>query len=98
MRTLPRGADTRLLGVFTFQTGCWSLVQDWVWTDMKSQLKGIAGAIPAVPELGQVSYTAKNGPEAGQLIEYVKPTLLVRGPYSSSAASSLSSLPSISPE
>ncbi|OII27571.1 hypothetical protein [Frigoribacterium sp. MCBA15_019] len=86
------------LGVFKFQTGSWSLVQDWVWTDMKSQLRGIEGAIAAVLELEQISYTAKNGPKAGQLIEYVKPALAVLGAYSSSAASRRSSLPSISPE
>ena len=86
------------LGVFQFRTGAWSLVQDWVWTDMKSQLVEVAGPIAAVLVLEQVSYTAKNGPKTGRLIEYVKPALTVRGPYSSRAASSLSSLPSISPE
>lgn len=86
------------LGVFEFRTGAWSLLQDLIWHDVESQLAAVQGAIAATLGLEGVLYTAKNGPRAGQRIEYVKPTLTVRGAYSSSAASSLSSLPSISPE
>ena len=86
------------LGVFKFQTGSWSLVQDWIWVDLEAQLEAVQGAIECTLKLEQVSFTAKNGPRAGQLVEYVKPTLVVRGAYSPSADSSRSSLPSISPE
>jgi hypothetical protein len=65
---------------------------------MEAKLEAVRGTIVATLQLEQVSYVARNGPRAGQLIEYVKPTLTVMGPYASRADSSLSSLPSISPE
>ena len=86
------------LGVFKFQTGSWSLVQDFAYNDTEAKLEEVDGKIAATLKLEEVSFTAKNGPRAGQLVQYTKPVLTVKGAYSPSADSSRSSLPSISPE
>jgi len=72
------------LGIFKFQTGSWSLASDMAYNDVEGALEdAIAdsdeGKAVAVLGLEQVEFTAKNGPRAGQLVQYTKPTITIKG-------------------
>ncbi|AYN58514.1 hypothetical protein HOU70_gp33 [Arthrobacter phage Liebe] len=72
------------LGLFKFQTGSWSLAQDLVRDDVEGQLADYAadsdtGTVRAVLKLEEVSFVAKNGPRAGQTVNYTKPVLAIKG-------------------
>jgi hypothetical protein len=75
-----RLAENPDLGIFKFQTGSWSFVSDLEYNQTED---AIADAIAdsessratATLTLEEVSFTAKNGPRAGQLVQYTKPVL-----------------------
>jgi hypothetical protein len=67
------------LGIFKFQTGSWSMAQDLARYDVEGQLAEIDGPTKAVLKLEEVSFVAKNGPRAGQTVQYTKPVLEIKG-------------------
>jgi hypothetical protein len=67
------------LGIFKFQTGSWGLAQDLAAYDIEGELAAIDGPARAIIELEEVSFVAKNGPRAGQTVQYTKPILKVLG-------------------
>jgi hypothetical protein len=74
-----RLAENPDLGVFKFQTGSWSLASDLVRDDTEAKLEEIGGKTRATIALEEVSFVAKNGPRAGQTVQYTKPVLTVVG-------------------
>jgi hypothetical protein len=77
-----KGAED--LGVFKFQTGSWSLAQDLARDDTEGELADYAadsetGNVLATLALEEVSFVAKNGPRAGQTVNYTKPVLSIKG-------------------
>ncbi|USL85062.1 holin [Arthrobacter phage SWEP2] len=72
------------LGIFKFQTGSWSLAQDLVRDDVEGDLEDYTadsetGTVKGVLALEEVSFVAKNGPRAGQTVQYTKPVLKIKG-------------------
>lgn len=72
------------LGIFKFQTGSWSLAQDLAANDVEGDLRDYVadsetGKVRATLELEEVSFVAKNGPRAGQTVNYTKPVLKIKG-------------------
>jgi len=67
------------LGIFKFQTGSWSLAQDLAAYDVEGALAEIDGPTKATLKLEEVSFVAKNGPRAGQTVNYTKPVLTIKG-------------------
>lgn len=67
------------LGVFKYQTGSWSLATDIAADSIDGQLADVGGPARAILGLEEVSYVAKNGPRAGQTVQYTKPTLKILG-------------------
>lgn len=67
------------LGIFKFQTGSWSLAYDLAADGIEDQLAEIGGPARAFLELEEVSFIAKNGPRAGQTVQYTKPVLKIKG-------------------
>ncbi|WP_159619891.1 hypothetical protein [Arthrobacter zhaoguopingii] len=79
-----RIAGEEELGLFKFQTGSWSLASDLVYNKTEEEIEDYAadsesGKVKAILKLEPVEFTAKNGPRAGQLVSYVKPSLIIRG-------------------
>jgi len=74
-----RLAEEPDLGVFKYQTGSWSMVQDLVRDQTVEALEEIDGPALASLKIEEVSFVAKNGPRAGQTITYKKPVLTVKG-------------------
>lgn len=74
-----RLADERDLGIFKFVTGSWSMAQDLARDDTAAELAAIDGPALATLELEEVSFVAKNGPRAGQTVNYTKPVLKIKG-------------------
>lgn len=74
-----RLAEEPDLGIFKWQTGSWSLVQDLVRDGIDEKLAAIEGAIRVRIGLEEVSFIAKNGPRAGQTVNYTKPTFQIIG-------------------
>jgi hypothetical protein len=75
-----RLAEEPDLGLFRYQTGSWSLVSDLAYNGVEDALAEIDGPAKAVLALEEVSFVAKNGPRAGQTVNYTKPTLKIVGP------------------
>jgi hypothetical protein len=75
-----RLAEEPDLGIFKFQTGSWSMAQDIPRDGTVEALEEIGGPAKATLTLEKVSFIAKNGPRAGQTVEYMKPVLKVTGP------------------
>lgn len=69
------------LGIFKFQTGSWSMASDIPRDGTVEAMEAIEGPILATLTLEKVSFIAKNGPRAGQTVEYTKPRLTVKGAY-----------------
>lgn len=70
------------MGIFKFQTGSWSFVSDIAFHDIEGKIEDAAaanGKVAATLTLEEVSFTAKNGPRAGQLVTYTKPVLFIKG-------------------
>lgn len=70
------------MGIFKFQTGSWSFVSDLAFHDIEGKIEDAAavnGKVAATLTLEEVSFTAKNGPRAGQLVTYTKPVLTIQG-------------------
>lgn len=72
------------LGIFKFQTGSWGLASDIIRDDVEADLADYAadsetGKVLATLELEEVSFVAKNGPRAGQTVQYTKPVLKIKG-------------------
>ncbi|WP_144722259.1 hypothetical protein [Cellulosimicrobium sp. TH-20] len=72
------------LGIFKFQSASWSLVRDLDYngtedalTDAVADSNG-AGALVSLA-LENVSFVAKNGPQAGKTVSFTKPVLTVKG-------------------
>lgn len=78
-----RLAEEPDLGVFKYQTGSWSMVQDLVRDQTVEALEEIDGPALASLKIEEVSFVAKNGPRAGQTITYKKPVLTVKGRWRS---------------
>lgn len=79
-----RLAEDPDLGIFKFQTGSWSMASDLAYNDTEGDLADAVadsetGQAKATLELEQVSFVAKNGPRAGQTVNYTKPVLKVQG-------------------
>lgn len=74
-----RLADEPDLGIFKFQSGSWSLASDLAYDQTDVALEEVGGPAKATLTLELVSFTAKNGPRAGQLVEYTKPVLKILG-------------------
>jgi hypothetical protein len=79
-----RLADNPDLGIFKFQTGSWSMASDLAYADVEGDLADYAsdsetGRVAATLSLEEVSFTAKNGPRAGQVVQYTKPVLKIKG-------------------
>lgn len=74
-----RLADNPDLGVFKFQSGSWSLVNDLAYNGTEAALAEIDGPTSGTLKLEEVSFTAKKGPRAGQVVEYTKPVIEVHG-------------------
>lgn len=72
-----RLAEEPDLGVFKYQTGSWSMVQDLVRDQTVEALEEIDGPALASLKIEEVSFVAKNGPRAGQTITYKKPVLTI---------------------
>jgi hypothetical protein len=75
-----RLAEEPDLGIFKFQTGSWSMAQDIPRDGTVEALEEIGGPAKATLALEKVSFIAKNGPRAGQTVEYTKPVLKIVGP------------------
>lgn len=80
-----RLAENPDLGIFKFQSGSWSFASDLAYNNTEDELvdyladsKG--NKVSATLTLEQVEFTAKNGPRAGQLVQYTKPVLTLNGP------------------
>lgn len=67
------------LGIFKFQTGSWSLASDLAYAGVEDELDEIDGPTKATLKLEEVSFVAKNGPRAGQTVQYTKPVLTIKG-------------------
>jgi len=72
------------LGIFKFQTGSWSMASDIIRDGVEDALAEYAeasesGKVLATLELEEVSFVAKNGPRAGQTVQYTKPVLKITG-------------------
>ncbi|WP_157155917.1 hypothetical protein [Diaminobutyricimonas sp. LJ205] len=65
------------LGLFHFKSGSWSLASDLAQNGTEQQLADIDGRISATLSLEEVSFTAKNGPRAGQVANHSKPVLQI---------------------
>lgn len=79
-----RLAENPDLGIFKFQTGSWSLASDLAYNGTVDDLEDLAadsetGKVRAVLKLEEVSFVAKNGPRAGQTVNYTKPVLTLKG-------------------
>lgn len=77
-----RLAEDPDLGIFKFQSGSWSLASDLGYHGTEDEIAEIAESgskIRASLSLEEVSFTAKNGPRAGQVVTYTKPVLKVLG-------------------
>jgi hypothetical protein len=71
------------LGLFKFQTGSWSMVSDLAYNDTEGEIEDAdvdGKGVKATLSLEEVSFTAKNGPRAGQVVSYTKPVLKIVGP------------------
>lgn len=75
-----RLAEEPDLGLFRYQTGSWSLVSDLAYNGVEDALAEIDGPAKATLALEEVSFVAKNGPRAGQTVNYTKPVLKILGP------------------
>jgi hypothetical protein len=80
-----RLAEEPDLGIFKFQTGSWSLASDLAYNDTEGELADAAEqsdgrGVRAKLALEEVSFVAKNGPRAGQTVQYTKPTVTILGP------------------
>ncbi|WGH21384.1 recombination directionality factor [Arthrobacter phage Emotion] len=72
------------LGIFKFQSGSWSLVSDMAYNDTEGELADAladseSGKVKAILKLEQVSFVAKNGPQAGKTVSYTKPVIQIKG-------------------
>jgi hypothetical protein len=74
-----RLAENPDLGIFKFQTGSWSLASDLAYNGVEDELSDIDGPTKATLALEEVSFVAKNGPRAGQTVNYTKPVLKIVG-------------------
>lgn len=79
-----RLADEPDLGIFKFQSSSWSLVSDLDHFGIEEELEDLAadsetGQVKATLKIEEVSFTAKNGPRAGKLVQYKKPVLKLKG-------------------
>ncbi|WP_181009009.1 hypothetical protein [Streptomyces sp. SM12] len=67
------------LGYFRFVTGSWDMVK--ALGDLTDNLSDAQGPVRAELRIEPVSFTAKSGPRAGQVITYNRPVIEVAGPY-----------------
>lgn len=72
------------LGIFKFQSGSWSFASDLAYHDVESKIVDVmedneTEKVAATLTLEEVSFTAKNGPRAGQNVTYTKPVLTING-------------------
>lgn len=79
-----RLAEQPDLGIFKFQTGSWSLARDLAANDVEGEIRDYSadsetGKVKAVLELEEVSFQAKQGPRAGQMVNFTAPKLIIKG-------------------
>lgn len=73
------------LGIFKFQTGSWSMVSDLAYHRVEDEIADILAdggegtCVAASLQLEEVSFTAKAGPRAGEVVSYTKPVITVKG-------------------
>lgn len=72
------------LGIFEFRTGSWSMASDLAYNRTAEELEDLSEDHDGAPirarlTLEAVSFTAKNGPRAGQTVSYTKPVLSILG-------------------
>lgn len=67
------------LGIFKFKTGSWSMASDLAYNATAEALADLEGPAKATLKLEEVSFIAKNGPRAGQTVNYTKPVLRIIG-------------------
>lgn len=65
------------LGRFGLRSNSWSMASDIPRDGTAEAMEAIEGPILATLALEKVSFIAKNGPRAGQAVEYTKPRLRV---------------------
>lgn len=75
-----RLAESPDLGIFKFQSGSWSMASDLAHFEIEDELADLSsdsesGKVRARLTLEEVSFIAKNGPRAGQNVQYTKPVL-----------------------
>ena len=75
IEVLFRFEDSRDLGIFRLQTASWSFASDLAYNGTVDQLGMAKGPMRATLEMKRVSYVARNGLRAGQIVIYAKPVL-----------------------
>lgn len=74
-----RLAEEPDLGVFKYQTGSWSMLNDLARDGSPAKLEAVGQPALARLRIDHIVFEAKNGPRAGETISYRKPVLtLVR--------------------
>lgn len=79
-----RLAEEPDLGVFKYQTGSWSMVQDLARDATMARLLELRRPVLAQLRIEHVVFEAKRGPRAGETISYWKPVLTVKHAWSAS--------------
>jgi hypothetical protein len=79
IEVLFRLAEKPDLGVFKFVSGSWSFLSDLDYFGVEDSLADADGKATATLGLTEVSFVAKNGPQAGKTVSYTKPVLKITG-------------------
>lgn len=74
-----RLADDPELGLFSFQTGAWTLFK--VLHESEGALEDVGGTATGELELEYVEYTPTKGPMRNKLVSYTKPNILIGRAY-----------------
>ncbi|MEU8792183.1 hypothetical protein [Streptomyces sp. NPDC048643] len=74
-----RLADDPEIGLFSFQTGAWTLFK--VLHESEGALEDLGVTALGDLELEYVEYTPKKGPMRNKLVSYTKPNINIRRPY-----------------
>jgi len=79
-----RLADDPELGLFSFQTGSWTLFK--VIHESEGALENVGETATGALELEYVEYTPKKGPMRNKLVSYTKPNIIVGRAYNDAIA------------
>lgn len=75
-----RLADLPECGALTLKTASWAFASQLAEDDVWKRLEEIDGPTTAILETRDVSFTARNGARAGELVSYSHPFLKILGP------------------